>query len=600
MDTIAPEPTVKKSHRRRRWRWIIGISVVLLLLTPVWLTLLTRLFEPTIRREVLAIAQDLLEPEVTVGELVYEFPLGVRIKDLKLVSGSDTDRPTTILDAPEVDIVLDRLPIFGGPIVFRDFRLHQVTATILSSQDGSIVGWENLLTGSDDVGEDDRPVSEIFSIDRIDVDDLTVVYEIEGNPNRMVLDQLSFEIDSRGKKGNTSIDLGRGPGWYAIDTELKRPDFFTVTLAGGLDIDTLDVELERLGLVAMIEDDDCSHLPPQLQSIIVEHRIEGKIDASVEGFFNLREPRRDDTRFDVTLGHTTLAIDQFLVDIDQGSLAGRYEREVLIVDPVSVDLFGGSISATLKVADEATRGLPPLPDSILAQDAQTEGEVMAEPEDPQDQPTLAERLAKIRDDTGKLIPEAALAEAVELAKQYRAVVTLRVDDVQLSNIHRLNQTDPSKLAGIAEAAVDVDFNLGAPLKSAGGGGQFQVTEGRFTGGPLVKGLASVMRLVTLSPGEKDWLVGEFLIRDESLVFSSLQALAGPIGIRATGSVDFDGRLNLRANAGPLEGLQSSAGKLGSLTAAVTDRLVRYLIRGTIDQPRISVAPLGIDLGGGRR
>ena len=109
-----------------------------------------------------------------------------------------------------------------------------------------------------------------------------------------------------------------------------------------------------------------------------------------------------------------------------------------------------------------------------------------------------------------------------------------------------------------------------------------------------------MRLVTLNPGAKDWLVGEFLIRDESLVFSSLQALAGPIGVRATGSVGFDGRLDLRANAGPLEGLQSSAGKLGSLTAAITDRLVRYLVRGTIDEPRVTVAPLGIDFGGGGR
>ena len=591
---------MKKSRRRHRWRWILGISVVVLLLAPVWLPLLTRIFEPTIRREVLAIAQDLLEPEVTVGELVYEFPLGVRIKDLKLVSGSDTEQPTTILDAPAVDIVLDRLPIFGGPIVFRDFKLHQVTATFLSSQDGSIVGWENLVTDSDDVGEDDRPVSEIFSIDRIDVDDLTVVYEIEGNPNRMVLDQLSFEIDSRSKKGKTSIDLGRGPGWYEIDTELKRPNFFTVTLAGGLDIDTLDLELERLSLVARIENDDCSHLPPQLQSIIVKHQIDGEIDASIEGFFNLREPRQDDTRFKVTLGHTTLAIDEFLVDVDSGSLAGRYEQEVLVVDPVSVNLFGGSINATLKVADEATRGLPPLPESLRAQDTPTQDKAATEAEDPQDEPTLAERLATIRDETGKLIPEAALAEAVEFAKQYRTVATLRVDDVQLSNIHRVNQADPSKLAGIMEAAVDFDFNLGAPLKTAGGGGQFQVTKGRFTGGPLVKGLANLMRLVTLSPGEKDWLVGEFLIRDESLVFSSLQALAGPIGIRATGSVGFDGRLDLRANAGPLEGLQSSAGKLGSLTAAITDRLVRYLIRGTIDEPRISVAPLGIDLGGGRR
>jgi len=588
---------VSKGHRRHRWRWIIGTAIVAVLLTPVWLPLLTRIFEPTIRREVLQIAQDLLKPDVTVGELVYTFPLGVTIKDLKLVVDSESDRPTTILDAPSVDIVLDRLPLFGGAIVFRNFQLNGVSATFLASKDGAIVGWEDLLTDSDDAGEDERPVSEIFSIDRIDVDDLTVIYEIEGNPDRMTLDGLSFEIDSRGKKGGKAVDLGRGPGWYAVDTELKRPGLFSMSIAGGLDIDTLDLELERLGLKAKIDDDACTHLPPQIQGLIRRHQVEGVLDASVEGFFNLEEPRRDDTRFGVTLGHTTLAIDDYLLDIASGKVAGTYKEEVLVVDPITIDIFGGSLDATVKIADEATRGLPPLPASIAAADQATPPGGDDEP--PSDDPTLAERIANIRDETGKLVPEAALAEAVEIAKQYRVVTTLRIDDVQLSNIHRTNATDPSKNAGIVEAAVDADFNLGTPFKSAGGGGQFQVTEGRFTGGPLIKALASVMRLVTLSPGTRDWVIGKFLIRDESLVFSSLEALSGPIGVRATGRLGFDGALDLRANAGPLEGLQSSAGRLGSLTAAITDRLVRYLIRGTIDDPQVTVAPLGIDFGGGR-
>lgn len=584
-------------HRRHRWRWFLGILIVALLLTPLWLPPLTRVFEPTIRREVLAIAQDLLEPEVTVGELVYEFPLGVSIKDLKLVANSDTDRPTTILDAPTVDIVLDRLPLFGGPLVFRDFRLHGVTATFLVSDDGTIVGWENLLTDTDDAGEDDRPISEIFSIDRIEVDDLAVIYEVQGNPDRMNLDGLTFDIDSRSKKGAESIDLGRGPGWYAIDTELKRPGLFALTLAGGLDIDTLDVEVERLGLKAKIDDDATSHLPPQIQGLIRTHRVEGKLDATVAGFFNINEPRRDDTNFTVTLGPTTLAVDDYLLDIASGELGGTYVGEILTIDPARVEVFGGSASATIKLTDEATRGLPPLPEAIAAADSEPAQDDTAD-QDPDDEPSLAERLANIRDETGKLVPEAALAEAAKVASQYRALVTMRVDDVQLAEIHRINADDPEKIAGTVEAAVDFDLNLGAPLESVGGGGQFQITEGRFTGGPLIKGLASVMRLVTLSPGEKDWVVGDFTIRDQSLDFSRLQALAGPIGVRATGTLGLDGRLNLRANAGPLEGLQSSAGMVGSLTGIFTDRLVRYFIRGNIRKPRITVAPLGIDLDRG--
>ena len=136
------------------------------------------------------------------------------------------------------------------------------------------------------------------------------------------------------------------------------------------------------------------------------------------------------------------------------------------------------------------------------------------------------------------------------------------------------------------------------MKSLGGGGEARITEGRFTGGPLVKALAGVMRIMTLSPSQKDELQTTFIIRDELIDLTSFSALAGPIGARGKGTIGLvDQSLDLRMNAGPLEGLQATAGLLGEAFGALTDRLAKYLVRGTIGDPKVSVAPLGFDIFG---
>ena len=128
------------------------------------------------------------------------------------------------------------------------------------------------------------------------------------------------------------------------------------------------------------------------------------------------------------------------------------------------------------------------------------------------------------------------------------------------------------------------------------GGEVEVDQGRFGGGPLVSSLARLMRVVTLSGREQDWLRMTFLVRDERVEITSVSALSGPIGVRGSGTVAFDGQLDLSLNGGPLEGLQATSGQVGRLTGFVTDRLAKYVVTGPFWEPRVRVAPLGIRLG----
>ena len=88
-------------------------------------------------------------------------------------------------------------------------------------------------------------------------------------------------------------------------------------------------------------------------------------------------------------------------------------------------------------------------------------------------------------------------------------------------------------------------------------------------------------------------VSKLAIRDERIQIGSFSALSGPIGARGNGWIGFDGRLDLEMNAGPLEGLQATAGTIGTLTGLITDRLATYVVTGSVQEPRVVLAPLGI-------
>ncbi|MAD77737.1 MAG: hypothetical protein CMJ51_00010 [Planctomycetaceae bacterium] len=579
---------------RRRWK-ILSIGTGMLALaaatSPVWVPLAADLAEPMIRKQVLEIASDLLKPRIEIARFEYTFPLSVKILELRLISESKTDAEVVILQAPDVDITLDRIPILGGPIVFREFVLDGATARFLSKQDGELLGWSDLLKGDDpaeDEKENERPISDIFSIDKIEVKDFAVEYALVGVEEKMVLDGLDFEIDSKSKQGSKSIDLGRGPGWYEVDTRLNREGLFDISVAGGLDIDTLMLDISSLDLDLIVDDDSTSYLPPQLQGIVKARRIDGRIDASISGTIDLDDARRDDTKFSVRLRPTRLAIDDYNVEISKGTMEGSFKDEVLRIDPISISLFDGTITATAKIADEVRRGLP---DAVASTTSNSgDGPEPAELERSEEEIAGQKAIQNLSQD---FVPSEAFDAALKVATGLRMFTTLDVDRIQLSKIHRIKEEPTDQVSGLFSAGIEADTNLGRPLVTFGGGGEIEVVDGVFGSRPLIAGLARLMRVVTFSGREKDWLTMTFLIRDRQVEIQTVEALAGAIGLRGTGRIGFDGTLDLSLNGGPLEGLQATAGTVGRLTGWITDRLAKYVVTGSVGSPRISVAPLGI-------
>lgn len=574
-------------------KFLLRSLVVLVLLavtSPLWISLVARLAEPTIRAQLLGLAAQYVKPTLTVEKLVYTFPLHVTIINPKLSADGPDGKPVDILTAEEVSITLDRLPIFDGPLVFRDLDFKNPIAKISVTKDGDLIGWGDFIkddsTSDADQADDDRPISDIFAIDKINVAGLDFEYIIEGYDQPMVLKGLEFSLDNRGKNGSTKVNLGRSNDWYEIDTRLTQGELLDLKVNAGVNIDNLDVELALVKLDMAIDDTSRKMLPPQVQSFLKARQVEGKLDVELKGSFNMDDFLSSKTQMDIKLGPTHFAVDSMLLSIDKASASGRTDKNTFLLEPIVIKAMGGTMTGTLRFSDEATRGEP---------DAASVAKQPTPSAPPQDltkaSPASLKELETSIDKN--FFPATSLKQVEDFAKSIDAFASIRIEDMKIEDLRRADGGPPDRYAGEVDASIEVDLNLAAPLKSLEGGGTVRISDGVLRGSDAWKNMAALMRLVVLNPSQKDRADLEFTIDDEKFDFSKLNMLVGAIGVRAKGSIGFDGSVHLDANAGPLEALQDSTGEVGSILGLITDRLVKYIIRGKIDKTTVRVAPFGI-------
>ncbi|MAB71235.1 MAG: hypothetical protein CMJ54_01875 [Planctomycetaceae bacterium] len=596
-------------HRFRRFLLVTGLFILVLGVTsPLWLMLGSSLAEPVIRGQLLALANEYLEPRLELGSIRYRFPFTVSTSDAKLITKDRAGKDFELLSVKELRIVLHRLPIFDGPLIFQQLMVQDASAMFEVDEEGVVTGWETLLkdSGPDDDGDDsdadNRPISDLFAIDRIGVEGLDVEYRIVGNPTPMIMKDLVFDIDNKGRRGAEKIDLGRGPGWYEIDTDLKQGKLLDLAVKGGIDIDTLDVELTLVKLDLQLDETRTSVLPPQIQSFIKDRQVEGSIDATLKGEFNLDNFMSSRTRMSMELGRTRFAIDKFLIEIDEASASGRTDNDTFLLEPIVVKALQGPLNGTIRVSDEETRGKPkPASTTPVSDDTRTATAAASGPPRERPAPTGVDPTKASPKTLGAIeqainvdfIPNASLEKVEEFARGFHLFTQFQIDDMQIQALHRIDEKEPHRWAGTVDAAIASDLNLASPLASLEGGGSIGISKGRLSGVNAWQALAKLMRVVTLNPGQKDRANLEFTVDDERVDFQRFNMLAGAIGVRAKGWIGFDRSIHIDANAGPLEALQDSAGTVGSILGSLTDRLVKYVIRGRVGDPTVRIAPLGI-------
>ena len=468
-----------------RWLRRLGITVSVLVILgivarftmPYWVPYLAQYFEPWIRKQLMAVIGDYLVPTVTIDKIDYQWPLTVSAYGVTMTAENPTTgEPIKIFSVNKMQIELNEIPWPGDPLIFRNFQLDSPTLVVDVLEDGTVLGWENFLK---DVSEapDDRKPSEIFAIDKINVDKFTFEYAVEGYDDRMVLDDLDFSLDNRGKSGDKVVKLPQGGAWYAIDTEIVRDDLFSIKLAGSLNIDTLDVSVEKLEIDVVINEKSIPLLPPRVQEQAKKYNIEGHLDLLATGKFDIDDIATTVAEFYIELAPSHFAFQDRYIDIDSASIDFLLKDKILSTDNGSISMFDGVLNFTC----------------MLEQ---------ADPEDIRALPENTAQAKKLSKELTGYLPDSTTKIVSEKAKQLELTMHLTPVDIKLQNIHRVD-VQQANYYGTVNGDVDLNSNLGNFKKSLLGAGDVSITDGKFNRNEIMRTLAGVMSVALLGLGDND-------------------------------------------------------------------------------------------------
>lgn len=122
-----------------------------------------------------------------------------------------------------------------------------------------------------------------------------------------------------------------------------------------------------------------------------------------------------------------------------------------------------------------------------------------------------------------------------------------------------------------------------------GAGRVSVRNARL---PIVSAFQNVLK-INKTHGATDRADGAFELYGDRVRFTDFNIVGRWVAIKGKGNVFFDNRLDLRVNAGPIEKLNQVLGPVGDVLGAVTRLAIVYQVTGTLDDPQVTLRPLGI-------
>jgi len=494
----------------------------------------TSRLEDWIGSQVVGITNSYLVPQIGYDTLDYQAPGTVVLSGVTLTAPDGSD----IFDLGELTITLAEVPTIGEPIHIERLTLHRPTLRLVREvrEDGSI-GLKGLhpivkAVPSDTATaeiEDNFKLSTVLQLRQIDLIEGAVFYDHGDGSPPMTIAGLTTTINAHPDETHA--------GWYTLDVESDLGPLAAMTLAGLVNLDTFAARIDSFTLSGHLSAASASMLPPQLQTLIAAYELTGQIDLAASGEVSLLDPLGAELEVSANLADFRVAAGEYQVPIRaaraEASLAGGVAR----LSMLTAEMLGGEV---------------------------------------------------------RLTGEAQLAET---GRPGRAA--WEIEEVEVRELLRANvgAEGPPKLAGKLRAQGTLAAQLDDPHSTLEGAGELHLREGRVLVLPGLTQLASVMHVVTTAKtGEEAFthtVDAEFTLGPTGVEVASSEVTTEFLVARGTGTIGFDGSLDLAINGGPMEKLQSMLGGLGDALGAVTDRLVKYRIRGTIEEPEVSVAPLGI-------
>jgi hypothetical protein len=161
--------------------------------------------------------------------------------------------------------------------------------------------------------------------------------------------------------------------------------------------------------------------------------------------------------------------------------------------------------------------------------------------------------------------------------------------LRLEQAFRYEKGEAAKYRGSASFHVDVHGDFDDLAGTFAGSGDLEIRDAHLGLVDLFRGTLGIVG----HREDRDYGTAEFVLTPDRVRWSDVKVGGTTIGIDGGGDLHYDGRLDCLFNVGPLQGREGLLGFIGDAVGIVTDRLVKYKLTGTVDEPKVAVRPLGV-------
>jgi hypothetical protein len=335
---------------RRRWaRWSLAILVLLGL---VWL-IAPRLVAPYVRGKLQAMIASRADVELRMDSLAYLPPFGVRVRDARLVAKENGAGEVEVLKVARLDLRLAKLPFGEGPLVIERIEVQQPEVHLILTEHG-FVGARALAQAATQPAtppatqpaQPDQPqlppgtkLSDMFELRQFAVRGGRVVVEDRTRPGSvpMVWSDLNANTDTTPTSHSA----------YTFDLKADHTDVAALSATGSFDLDALTLSVTDADLLLSTgPQQTTSGLPAQIQSILRQHQIAGKLGV----------------RGKADLSFADLAAATFNLDVRVSDASADFAKANLPLDRLTIALnfaTGSPSSSQPTSAPAATRPARP-------------------------------------------------------------------------------------------------------------------------------------------------------------------------------------------------------------------------------------------------
>lgn len=488
------------------------------------------LLEKWVRSQILAIANDNLNPQLQFTTFDLQLPKTVTLSDIELVS-TDPALPegrVTIFEAAELTIVLAERPRSGRPLKIERVELTDPALRLVAAEPGSasFAGFSNLVKqqGEEKPDGGSTKLSDIFELRLVKLANAKIVYDPRlPDTEAMTLDGINTELKLEDPED----------GWHKLALTADQAPIFDLDVAGRIHLDDGTLDIGSLALAVTLSRENDGRLPPQLQSYLRDHDIRGQLSVSGSATLNTSDPAGSTAELSVELTDGFASVGEYVIPIERLELPIRMADEQLDAK-LTVDAIGGQADLALQMS---TTGQMP---------GNAKLDIVG---------MRIEQLLATKEDSGPPKYAGRIDGQVALQGPF-ATITQNADGQGQINITEGRLVDLPIVSGLINATSTV------------------ATLGQVSGN---RGTADAT----------------FAFEGDRATFSDINLKSAAIAVRGKGDVYLDQRLDLRFNGGPVERVQKMLGGAGDLIGKVTDSLMAYTVKGTISEPKIGVRVAGI-------